>query len=284
MIKKVTVIGAGIMGNGIVQVAAAAGYSTSFYDISDDALDRAMDIIANSLNRLEKKQKISAEEKTQILDRIQPCHEIDVAVEKADFVIEAVTENLDLKHSIFKKLDKIAPENTIFGSNTSQYSITDLAAVTKRPEKVIGTHFFNPPVMMRLIEVVRGLDTSDDTVATTKEMATRMGKEVVLCKDSQGFITSRMINLWANEAEKILEEGIATKEDIDKACRLAFNHPMGPFELSDYSGLDTRLMVVSALEGAIGDRFKPTQTLRNLVRAGRLGRKSGRGFYEYKRG
>lgn len=280
-INTIAVIGSGIMGNGIAQVAATAGYEVSLHDISQAALDNALKTVRHSLAKMVKKERLDAEGADNIFKRIHPTGEINAAAEGADFVVEAVSEDFDLKCRIFDKLDRLAPEETILGSNTSQFSITSLAAMTQRPEQVIGVHFFNPPVMMRLIEVVKGLQTSEETAQAVLEIAKRMQKEVVVCKDSQGFITSRMINLWVNEAERILEEGIASSEDIDKACRLAFNHPMGPFELSDFSGLDTRLMVNSSLEEAFGERFKPTQTLRNFVRAGRLGRKTGRGFYDY---
>jgi len=196
-------------------------------------------------------------------------------------VIEAIPENLDLKKATFKDLDGFCRPQTILGSNTSNFSITAIGAVTQRPQKVIGLHYFNPPAMMKLIEVVRGVETSEETLQTALEFAKKSGKETVVCKDSQGFITSRIINLWLTEAERILEEGIASKEDIDKACRLAFNHPMGPFELADFSGLDTKLYVADALNQSFGDRFRSTQTLRNLVAAGHLGRKRGKGWFEY---
>lgn len=280
-IKTIGVIGAGIMGSGIAQVGASANYEVIIQDVVQSALDKALAAVRLSLGRFVKKGKLDEQASTEILNRIQITPDLHTAVSRADYVIEAVTEDLDLKLRVFEEVDKIAPQHAIIASNTSQYSITELASATQRPAQVIGTHFFNPPVIMRLIEVVYGLETSEVTTQTTLEMARRMDKEVVICKDSQGFITSRLINLWLTEAERILEEGIATKHDIDKACRLAFNHPMGPFELNDFSGLDTRLNIGLALEKALGERFKPTQSLWNLVRAGRLGRKSGRGFYDY---
>ncbi len=196
-------------------------------------------------------------------------------------MIEAIPEDLDLKKDTFRDLDRFCRPEAILSSNTSNFSITALAAATRRPEKVVGLHYFNPPAMMKLIEIVQGLETSDETLETVLEFARKSGKETVLCKDSQGFITSRIINLWLTEAERILEEGIATKEDIDKACRLAFNHPMGPFELADFSGLDTKLYVADALNQSFGDRFRSSQTLRTMVAAGHLGRKSGKGWYKY---
>jgi len=280
-IKTIAVIGSGIMGNGIAQMAASAGCQVYLQDISQTALTHALETIKKSLLRLSKKGKIDEMEVDVILKRICPTTDLPTAVKGVDYVIEAVVENLEIKAQVFEQIDQLAPEHAIIASNTSQFSITGLGAYTQRPAQVIGMHFFNPPVLMRLIEVVQGLETSDETLKISLELAELLGKEVVLCKDSQGFITSRLINLWATEAERIFEEGIATKEDIDKACRLAFNHPMGPFELCDFSGLDTRVNVSESLEEVLGDRFKPTQLLRNHVRAGRLGRKTGRGFYDY---
>ena len=280
-VKTIGVVGAGIMGSGIAQVAASANYEVTIQDIARSASDKAIATVHLSLGRFVKKGKLDEQGAAEILNRIQTTPDLHKAVSKADYIIEAVSEDLDVKLRVFEEMDKIAPQHAIIASNTSQYSITELASATGRPAQIIGTHFFNPPVIMRLIEVVYGLETSGETTQTTLEMARRMDKEVVMCKDSQGFITSRLINLWLTEAERIFEEGIATQEDIDKACRLAFNHPMGPFELNDFSGLDTRLNIGLALEKALGERFKPTQTLHNLVRAGRLGRKSGRGFYDY---
>jgi len=279
--SKIVVIGAGVMGNGIAQVSATARYQVVLQDVSEVALDKALGLIKRSLERFVKKDKLSPAEAKEVLGRIALTQELPKAVENADYVIEAVPEILELKIRVIKEIDSIVPKHCIIGSNTSQYSITALAAATERPDRVIGVHFFNPPVMMRLIEVVKGLQTSEDTIQATLAIAAQMKKEVVMCKDSQGFITSRLINVLLAEAERILEEGIATAEDIDKACRLAFNHPMGPFELGDFSGLDTHLNVTKALEEAYGSQFKPTQTLRNNVSAGRLGRKSGRGYYNY---
>lgn len=280
-IKRVAVLGAGIMGNGIAQVSAVAGYQVSLRDIEDPFIQRGMANIEKSLGRMVKAGKLNQEEIPKILGRLKTTIDLKKAVQDADLVVEAAPENLDLKKQIFRDLDVFCQPQAILGTNTSNFSITALAAVTKRPQKVIGLHYFNPPAMMKLIEVVRGVETSEETLQTALEFAKKSGKETVLCKDSQGFITSRIINLWLTEAERIFEEGIATKEDIDKACRLAFNHPMGPFELSDFSGLDTKLSVADALMQSFGDRFRSTQTLRNLVSAGHVGRKSGRGWFNY---
>lgn len=280
-IKRIAVLGSGIMGHGISQVSAAAGYEVTMRDVEDQFLQQAMANMEKSLNRMAKAGKMPLEEIPNILGRVKTTTDLQKAVQDADLVIEAIPENLDLKKATFKDLDRFCRPEAILSTNTSNFSITVIAAVTQRPEKVVGLHYFNPPAMMKLIEVVRGLETSDETLDTVLDFARKSGKELVLCKDSQGFITSRIINLWVTEAERILEEGIATKEDIDKACRLAFNHPMGPFELADLTGLDTKLYVADALNQSFGDRFRSSQTLRNLVAAKHLGRKSGKGWYKY---
>ena len=202
----------------------------------------------------------------------------------ADYIIEAVPEDLELKKKVFAEMDQIAPAHAVFATNTSQFRITSIASATKRRDKVLGTHFFNPPVIRRLVEIIKGLDTSDATLELTLSLCKKWDMETVVCKkDSAGFITTRLISLWSLEAERIYEEGIASIEDIDKACRLAFGHPMGPFETSDFSGLETGLKVRRALTEVYGERFRPTQTRTSLVEAGYLGRKTGRGFYLYEK-
>jgi 3-hydroxybutyryl-CoA dehydrogenase len=280
-IKKIAVLGSGIMGHGIAQVSAAAGFEVFLRDVEDQFLQKAMANMEKSLGRLVKAGKLAQTEVPNILGRIKTTTDLQKAVEEAHLVVEAIPENLDLKKTTFKDLDRFCRPQAILSSNTSNFSITVLASVTQRPDKVVGLHYFNPPAMMKLIEVVRGLETSEETLKTVLDFAHESGKETVVCKDSQGFITSRIMNLWLTEAERILEEGIATREDIDKACRLAFNHPMGPFELADFSGLDTKLYVADALNQSFGDRFRSSQTLRNMVAARHLGRKSGKGWYTY---
>lgn len=280
-IKRVAVLGGGIMGNGIAQVSAAGGYDVCLRDIEDRFLERALAAIGKSLGRLAKKGSIEQDAVSQTLGRIRATTDLKEAVQDADLVIEAIPENLELKRATFEALGEACRPEAILASNTSNFSITNLASVSGRAGKVIGMHYFNPPAMMNLIEVVRGLETSEETLETVLAFAGACGKKTVVCKDSQGFITSRMINVWLVEAERILEEGVATKEDIDTACRLAFNHPMGPFELADFSGLDTKLAVADAMAQMFGERFRSPQTVRNLVAAGRLGRKTGRGWYDY---
>jgi 3-hydroxybutyryl-CoA dehydrogenase len=280
-IKTVAILGAGIMGHGIAQVAGIAGYKVHLRDVNEELLQNGMNNLEKSLGRMVKGGKIAKEDVKKIVSNIQTTTSMEKAVQDADLVIEAIPEDFTLKKSTFMDLDRLCKPDCILASNTSNFSITALGAVTKRPQRVIGLHYFNPPAVMKLIEVVRGLETSAETLNTVLEFAKNSGKETIVCNDSQGFITTRMIVLWYTEAERIFEEGVASKEDIDKACRLAFNHPMGPFEIADFSGLDTKLYVCEALTQSFGDRFRSTQSLKKLVAAGHLGRKSGRGWYDY---
>jgi len=282
-IKKVAVIGAGIMGTGIAQVCAQAGYEVGLRDIKDEFVERSINMIKAGFGKLVQKGKISQSDADAIISRIKGTTDLKEAASGADIVIEAVVENMDVKKQVFKELDEICPEHTIFASNTSSLSITEMAAATKRPEKVVGMHFFNPVPIMRLVEIVRGLTTSDETVEVAKAFAEKLGKTPVVCKDSPGFIANRIALPSFNEAMFALMEGLATKEDIDTAMKLGYNWPMGPFELADLVGLDTLLAVFEVFYNEFRDpKYRPCPLLRQMVRAGYLGRKTGKGFYEYK--
>ncbi|BBO75949.1 3-hydroxybutyryl-CoA dehydrogenase [Desulfosarcina widdelii] len=280
-IKTIGVIGSGIMGHGIAQVAATAGIPVKLNDISESVLEKARTNIDRSLDKGIKRGKISQDDKAGILGRI--CFECDFkkAVENVDLVVEAVPENIELKSQIFQKLDQFSSSDTILASNTSQYSITEIASVVSDPSRVIGMHWFNPPVIMKLIEIVRALDTSDTVVESIRAFAAKVGKDIVVCKDSTGFISTRVLLALRLECYRLLEEGIATKEDIDKTLKLAFGHPMGQFELADFSGLDIEVPSCESLAKVFGDRFRPPQALLQRVKAGRFGRKTGRGWYDY---
>jgi 3-hydroxybutyryl-CoA dehydrogenase len=281
-IRTISVLGLGIMGHGIAQVAAQSGFQVSAYDIDENAIEKGLGNIRSSLDRQIKKGKISESEAKEILIRINTSMSLSNAVESADVIIEAIPEILELKKEILRKIDGALKPESIIATNTSQFSITELASVTNRPDRFIGMHWFNPPQVMRLIELIRGLETSDNTVNTILALCRRFGKETIVClKDTPGFVTTRILNAFLAEAYRVVEEGIATPEDVDKAAKLAFNHPMGPLELADFSGLDTALRTAMALEAVYGDRFKPTHTMRNLVQAGHLGRKTGRGWHHY---
>jgi 3-hydroxybutyryl-CoA dehydrogenase len=281
-IKQVVVVGGGVMGNGIAQVVATAGFEVTVVDVSAEALERTRTRIERSLDRLLKKQRITDDEAEAIRGRIGGSTDLEEAGRTADHVIETVIEDFDVKADVLRRLDAVCREDVIFASNTSQFAITSLAAVTSRPDRVIGSHWFNPPPLMDLIELIRALQTSDETLATTIALAERYGKQTVVCrKDTPGFITSRLIAHLALEAARIVEEGVASADDVNLACRKAFNHAMGPLETIDFSGLDTTLKVADALQGQYGERFLAPQNLRSLVKAGHLGRKTGSGFSDY---
>jgi 3-hydroxybutyryl-CoA dehydrogenase len=281
-VQQVVVVGGGVMGNGIAQTVALASIDVTLVDISEAALARARDRIARNLERSVAGSRITGEAAADALARVAGSTDLESTAATADYVIETITEDLSAKQSLLRRLDAVCRPEVVFASNTSQFSITLLAAATERPDRVIGTHWFNPPPVMRLVEVVRGLETSDETLALTQELLARCGKEVIVClKDSQGFVTSRLIMVLALEAARILEEGVADVEDINRACVLAFNHAMGPLDTFDLSGLDTILRVADVLTEHFGERFRAPQNLRTLVNAGHLGRKSGRGYSAY---
>lgn len=275
------VIGAGTMGNGIAQVAARAGYSVVLRDIKDEFLERGMKAVDKSLQRDVDKERLSQDEKKIIISRIKTTTEID-AMKDASFVVEAVTENLDVKLDVFRALDELTNENAILASNTSSISITKIAAATKRPDKVIGMHFMNPVPVMKLVEVIRGIATSDETYEKVRVMTEKMGKIPLDCNDYPGFVSNRVLMPMINEAVFTLYEGVATRESIDGIMKLGMNHPMGPLELADFIGLDVCLAILNVLYDGLGDpKYRACPLLKRYVDAGWLGRKSGRGFYEY---
>jgi len=283
-VKRVAVLGAGLMGHGIVQVCAQVGkYEVTMRDIEQRFIDNGMKMIQDSLQRFVRKGTMSEGEVKEVLNRIHPTLDLKAAVQNADLVIEAVTENPPLKKSVLAEADKYAPPHAIIASNTSSISITEIGAATMRPEKVCGMHFFNPPQLMKLIEIVRGLKTSDETVETIKQISTKLGKEsVVVKKDTPGFIVNRILVPALNEAVFLVAEGVADPEDIDKACVLGLNWPMGPLKLLDYVGIDTTLFISDVMVSETGDpKFRPSNLLKQMVRANLLGRKTGRGFYDW---
>ena len=280
-VKTVAVIGAGIMGRGIAHAAALGGYRTILEDLLPNALRKAETEIRANLDQAVELGKVSAGAADTAFSRLEYAGSVEQAAREADLVIEAVPEEMESKIEIFTLLDKICRPTTILASNTSSLSITEIASVTYRAKKCVGMHFFNPVHKMKLLEVVRALETDAETLAAVVEVGKRMGKEVVVVKEAPGFITSRINAMIGNEAFYMLQEGIATAEDIDKALKLGLNHPMGPFELVDLVSLDTRLHILEYLHKTLGEKFRPCPLLAQYVKAGRLGRKSGRGVFEY---
>jgi 3-hydroxybutyryl-CoA dehydrogenase len=280
-IKNITVVGAGIMGRDIAHVAAIGGFQTTLNDVSDEILKSAHTKIQAGIQKGVEISKVTAAEASAALARLRLERELGRAAGEADLVIEAVPEIIDLKLDLFGRLDRTCPAHTVFASNTSALSITEMAGATKRPHRLIGMHFFNPVHKMKLVEIIRGLETDDETVQIAEAVSKQMGKETVEVRESPGFVTSRINALIGNEAFYMLQEGIASARDIDKALKLGLNHPMGPFEMIDLVGLDTRLNILAFLHQTLGEKYRPCPLLVKYVMDGRLGKKVGKGVYEY---
>jgi 3-hydroxybutyryl-CoA dehydrogenase len=280
-IRTIAVIGAGIMGRGIAHAAALGGYRTILEDILPNTLRKAESEIRSNLDKAVELGKVTKADADGAFSRVEYASSVEQAAREADLVIEAVPEEMESKIEIFTLLDKVCRPTTILASNTSSLSVTEVASVTYRAPKCVGMHFFNPVHKMKLLEIVRALETDDETIAASVEVGQRMKKEVVVIKEAPGFITSRINAMIGNEAFYMLQEGVASAQDIDKALKLGLNHPMGPFEMIDLVGLDTRLHILEYLHKSLGEKFRPAPLLVQYVKAGRLGRKSGRGVYEY---
>lgn len=280
-IRKVAVLGCGLMGAGIAEISAKAGYTTAVREVSDELCERGRSAIQTSLGRVVEKGKLSSDDRDSILQRITLTTELE-ELKDADLIIEAVVEDLDVKKEILAQLDTLCPEKTIFASNTSSLTITDMAAATRRADRIVGLHFFNPVPVMKLVEVVRTISTSDQTFDTAVEFARSLGKEPVACKDNSGFIVNRLLVPYMLDAIRALDSGLGSLTDIDKAMQLGCGHPMGPFVLSDLVGLDTLCRVAEVMFDEYREtRFAPPPLLKRMISAGYLGRKAGRGFYDY---
>ena len=281
MIRQISILGTGTMGRGIAYLSAVAGYDTVMFDAEAGALDAARAAVESILRKGVEKGKVGEAAAAEALARMQVVPELEPAVNSADLIIEAVPESLELKTDLFAQADLFCPEHSILATNTSSISISQLASNVERRDRFIGMHFFNPPHLMKLLEIVRGERTSDETIDTVRAVAEKMGKTSILVRDSPGFATSRLGVAIGLEAIRMLEEGVASAEDIDRAMELGYNHPMGPLKLTDLVGLDVRLGIAEYLASHLGARFEPPQLLRDMVRGGKLGKKSGEGFYRW---
>lgn len=280
-IHQIGVVGAGTMGAGIAQCAAAAGYQVLLYDVQTDAVERALTTITNRLGREVRRDRSTQDESDALLRRLRSCRDV-TELSSAQYVIEAATEKMDVKKAIFAQLDHVCRPDTVLATNTSGLSVTEIASATERPDLVVGTHFFNPVPVMKLVEIIRGQDTSEDAVDVVLQVCARMGKECIDVKEAPLFVVNRILVPMLNEAIFVLQEGLASPDDIDKGMRLGANHPIGPLALADMVGLDTLLFVAETLFSETGDpKYRPAPLLRQMVRANKLGRKNGRGFYNY---
>ena len=283
--KNITVIGAGTMGNGIAHVFAQSGFNVQLFDISEAALDRALLTIGKNMDRQVAKERISESDKNMALERLSTGTDLAKSVSHADLIVEAATENKEIKFNLFKQLDELAPAHCVLSSNTSSISITKIAAQTNRPDKVIGMHFMNPVPVMKLVEIIRGYSTSDETMNAVVEMSTSLGKVPVACNDYPGFVANRILMPMINEAIISLHEGVAGVEEIDTIMKLGMAHPMGPLQLADFIGLDVCLSIMNVLYEGLGNtKYAPCPLLVNMVNAGKLGVKSSEGFYDYSNG
>ncbi len=280
-VQRVLVIGAGTMGTGIAQVAARAGYRVELFDVAAGAAQKSVERIGEALLRAVEKGRCTAAEREEALGRLQAAPDLEAAAAHADLIVEAAPEDLSLKKELFARLSRAARPDAILASNTSSLPITAIAAAARNPERVVGLHFFNPVPAMKLLEIVQGERTHPLVVTAARAVGARLGKEVVVVRDAPGFATSRLGIALAMEAIRMLEEGVASAEEIDRAIELGYGHPMGPLKLTDQVGLDVRLAIAEHLLAELGERFRPPQLLRRLVRAGKLGKKSGEGFYKY---